>query len=256
MEVEVGPEFVGHEGNAEKLRKVTSACDFCGDFGSAQGSALLYTNYYLSPQSMTAWRLLHSIRYWLGLASFLFCAANGICQQLEMSIQRAVLTNAEKEFEFGRVVADSAIVKLISIVDDPLTDDSVKVEVIYFFGRYCCDKCITYLIEHIEDPFNYGDGQSDIDQANYMANWSILMGIADGKGDRRHLLPLSLDVLKRHEVSKNYILYLASILCLSSDKKTVKGIIEFELNEIRSNFRTLSSYTYENNLLLLLKQLE
>lgn len=204
---------------------------------------------------MTTHRLFRYTSFCLRLAFSLFCASSGICQQGETRTQREILGNAEKEFEFGGVVTDQTITRLIKIAEDSLTNDSVKVEIIRFFGRASCNKCITYLFVHMNDRFYYGDGNSDIDQANFIAAWSTLLNIARNKHNRWNLFPFIFNELKREPKDEDYFSALYPILIFNTDKNTIRCIFEFELNEATSQWSNMRNYIYEDNLRLILKRL-
>jgi hypothetical protein len=220
--------------------------------------------------------LFHSISYFLALATFIFCTSIGICQQRKIVVsfdpetyeekfqiiydtitplQREILHNAYSQMDFHGVVSDSIITKLITIADDSLTIDSVKVEIVRFFGRACCNKCITYLFVHMNDRFNYGEGVSDTDQMNYTAAWSTLLKIASDKHYRWYLFPFIFNELKRETKYEEYFSALYPILIFNADKNTIRCIFEFELNEAISQWYNMRNYIYEDNLRHLLKRL-
>lgn len=111
-------------------------------------------------------RLPYSIRFCLGLASFLFCASSGIGQQNETRIQREILIKAEKQLALCKAVADSTIDRLISISNDSSTIDSVKVEIVYLFGDCLVINVQNILSSILRIPISYGIGASGIDQFN------------------------------------------------------------------------------------------
>lgn len=169
------------------------------------------------------------------------------------SQERATLKYAESYFKLNHYIPDSIIKELIAQSENKLTNDSIKVEVIYLFRAYACDTCLAFLINHIASRYSYGSGIHEIDQSNERASYSQLSGIAYDRERRWRLLPLILNSLKKYKKSELEIHRIFNILCYISDEKIAKSIIEFELNE---NLIKVRNHIYEENLTLILKKFE
>ncbi len=170
--------------------------------------------------------------------------------QTSSAQERLVIKNAQIGLAEHASSSDSIIQSLIRIADDSLTIDSIKVEIVHFLGKTACDLCITYLIEHINDQFDYGDGISEIDQANLNACWVALGSIAHNKVKKWKLLTPIFNALRYKQQKDQFIRSLSEIFEFISDKKTAESILQFELKQ---SAEYSVNRIYKNNLLLMLE---
>lgn len=147
----------------------------------------------------------------------------------------------------------NSINELIKIASTPLTNDSIKVEIIHFFRGFPCDTCIAFLVNHITDRFSYGSGASEMDQFNWNACFSTLANIAMDKNKRWNLIRPILNSLRRERKSNEFVRDLSQILQYISNKEVAKSILQFELDNATHTIRNFRNHVYEDNLRLMLK---
>ena len=180
---------------------------------------------------------------------FVFCLNIFCFSQNKVLIQKYTNT-IDKNTNESKIFFD----KLIDLVSDSTTIDSQKVEIIYYFKENPCADCIEFMIDNIDMAFSYGLGFSGIDQFNTYACRGILTIIARDKNQKWGLIPPILNSLKHQIRSKSFIQDLTLLLAVISNKTTAKSIIEQELNAAKSTLINLRNSTYEENLMLMLKQ--
>ncbi|MBK6994416.1 MAG: hypothetical protein IPH31_05655 [Lewinellaceae bacterium] len=83
----------------------------------------------------------------------------------------------KKELKGQKISSDSLNEFLIDIIQNKSNNDSLRVSAVHVLASLKSDTGIIFLLSHLTYAFNYGDGMSDVDQANYLSSWSALMNI-------------------------------------------------------------------------------
>jgi hypothetical protein len=112
------------------------------------------------------------------------------------------------------------------------------------------------LIEHIADVFVYGDGVSDVDQFNTYVTFFTLSSMGYGTNLKWYLIHPIFNALKISNRSEMFILRLSTLLVTTTNKEMAKSMLTLELEKCQSKIRSKRNLIYENNLLLMLKQIQ
>lgn len=182
------------------------------------------------------------------LISYLFFVIS-----FDVSAQRGRKNLADAVIMVGqqKTVIDSVVLSLIQIKEDSLTNDSVKVEIVYFLAELACDTCLLYLIEHMNDRFNYGLGTSDIDQFNYLACWGMLAKLSKQDNTKWKVLAAIFYSLKMQPRDDMFYEFLLPVVLSITSKEAMKAIVEDKLAEISTKWNKI----YTKNLTQLLEGL-
>ena len=128
---------------------------------------------------------------------------------LSHSQSNSFLQSLEEKFAAQQILSDTIIYYIETIITDKSNNDSLRVAAVHLLYRIKCDRCISFLLHHINDRFSYGNGNSELDQANYTACWTDLLKIADIPSHRWKLFSqclYSLQTLDRDDMFMNLIL--------------------------------------------------
>lgn len=163
----------------------------------------------------------------------------------ERLIEADILLKQQKK------IADSTVILLIQTKEDAQTNDSIKVEIVYFLAQLACDTCLAYLVEHVDDRFDYGSGGSDVDQFNFTACWGLLLQLSEQENAKWRTLSAILFSLKIKPRDDNFYGFIIPVALRITSKAAIRSIIEDKL----SKNSTKRNKVYTKNLTQFLENL-
>lgn len=189
------------------------------------------------------------MKYIFALLTLFYLISN---QPLLLNAQNTVrLSTIKEEMIKNNIERDVIFKKIIEILKDSLSNDSLKVDAILLLDDVGCDSCLNYLIEHSRDSYSYGHGYSDADELKSIPCTLALYNMAINPLKKWQLLSALLSSIKVKERDEHFISSVEKFLLSITSKNAITLIIEKELSE---NIR-ISKKPYQKNLEVLLEKL-
>jgi hypothetical protein len=191
-----------------------------------------------------------------GFQSLILVVSSGVLFAQNVTLinrQRDTLLIVEHQLRESIRMDSLAIENMITIWNNPETNDSVRVEIAYLIKTYPHPKGVELLLNEIERTLGYGSGANSEDQFNTYACYYYILELSLDGSAKWQLLESILNVLKKEERSEIFLIRLYSVLENILYKEGGKIFLENALDKSRLENKRKRNFIYENNLIQLLK---